>query len=187
MATFDELQAYYEILNEAFLKDKESYHFNHDRSHNATVMRFMFDKSSEINMYCGKLSVLRESFYEHIAEDSEIIKEAVIESFKSYLERRDSKFSIIFEDYSNDIFTNLICKDVFMRKVKEGQIKLYQLNKDFSFKEDINHFCYTNTRITRFEEDKTQHSAICIFHNEEYYSIMEKHFNILLNIAKEIN
>lgn len=187
MATFTELQAYYRILHEAFIKEKESYHFNHDRSHNATVMQFMFDNSTEINMFCGQLSVLREDFYNHITEDSTSIKEAVINSLNKYLEHKDSKFSIIIEDYSDDIFKNLICKDLFTRKIKEGQIRLYQLNEDFSFKEDINHFCYTDTKITRFEEDKTQHSAICIFHNEKYYSLMKKNFNILLSIAKEIN
>lgn len=187
MATFNELQSYYETLEEGFKKDKESYYFNHDRSHNATVMRFMFDNSLEINMYCGKLSVLREDFYNHISEDSNKIKAKVTESLERYLNKNNSKLLVILEDYSDEILGNLICKDLFTTKIQEKQIKLYQLNKDFSFKKDINHFCYTDTKITRFEEDKDLHSAICIFHNEKYYSSMKKNFNILLSIAKEIN
>lgn len=187
MASFGELEDYYRSLYAAFSKGEESYHFNNDRSHNATVMRFMFDNSSQIDMYCGELSVLRESFYEHIEEDAEQIKDAVCESLRAFLDKKDARFVIILENYSDDIFKDLICEELFLGKMEEGQISLLVLDDSFSFKKDINHFCYTNSGITRFEENKNRHNAICVFHNKMYFDNMKNNFSILLQIAKNKN
>lgn len=62
MITYKEIQAYYNSLDEAFKSQQESNRFNNDRSHNATVFRFMLDHSQTIKMYCGEQSVFRRVF-----------------------------------------------------------------------------------------------------------------------------
>lgn len=189
MATFKELTAYYHNLEEAFKRREETYYFNNDRSHNATVMRFMFDNAKQVNMYCGELSVLRERFYDHIGkdsgkEDAGKVKDAMIKSLKDFFDKPDSKLTVVFESYSDEIFDDMICKDLFISKLKENIISFYKLDETFSFKADINHFCYTDSGITRFEVDKMLHNAICTFHNRTYSDACEKNFQILLKLAK---
>lgn len=189
MATFKELTVYYHHLEEAFKRTEETYYFNNDRSHNATVMRFMFDNAKQVNMYCGELSVLREKFYDHIGKDSgkenaEKVKDAMIDSLNAFFDRQDSKLTVVFESYSDKIFNDLICKDLFVSKLKENIISFYKLDEAFSFKADINHFCYTDSGITRFEVDKMLHNAICTFHNHTYSEACEKNFQILLKVAQ---
>ena len=189
MATFEELKAYYKDLEKAFKSTEETYYFNNDRSHNATVMRFMFDNAEQVNMYCDELSVLREKFYAHIAKDSgsenaKEVKDAMINSLKNFFSKQNSKLTVVFESYSDQIFDDLICKDLFVSKLKENAISFYKLDEAFSFKTDINHFCYTDSGIARFEVDKMLHNAICTFHNRAYSESLKKNFNILLGIAQ---
>lgn len=188
MATFKELNAYYDILKKAFDSNNESYYFNNDRSHNATVLRFMFDNSSNICMYCGELSVLRNGFYSHFEnmEDAEKVKGALIDSFTHFLNCNGTSLSIVLENYRDFGFKDLICKEVFEKKMKEGKLLLYRLHDDFSFKSDINHFSFSDSNIVRFEEDKDQHSAICVFHNKRYLDSMKKNFGILSDMAVRI-
>lgn len=185
MAKFEELELYYDNLRNAFAEKNETYYYNTDRSHNATVMRFMFDNASNINMYCGELSVLRNGFYQKINEDAGKLKDSMITSLHSFLEKGKSKLVVVLENFSEDIFNDLICADLFKEKMKENKISLYKLSDDFSFKKDINHFCYTDTNIVRFEEDKMRHNAICIFHSDSYIETMKNNFSILLNIAEK--
>lgn len=187
MATYHDLQKYYENLKESYSNSEESYYFNNDRSHNAMVMKFILDHSSNIYMYCGELSVFRDPFYNYIQEEKDIIKENVIRSFETFLNKEKSNLSIIVENFSNSIWDDLICKDLFTRKIKEGRIQLYKLDNNFSFKKDINHFCYSDSGIVRFEVDKNQHNAICVFHHKTYLDNMKKSFGILCNIAKDVN
>lgn len=189
MANFNELNAYYEELKKAFNSNRESYYFNNDRSHNATVLRFMFDNSSNIKMYCGELSVLREGFYRHFdsEEDAIMVKDALVESFTNFINRDNTSLEIILENYQDFKLEDLICKDIFESKMEEGKLVLYKLNDDFSFKSDINHFSISDTNILRFEEDKSQHNAICIFNNNEYRNKMENNFNILSDMAILVN
>lgn len=185
---FDKLEKYYTSLKESFNSNEPSYHFNEDRSHNATVMRFMFDNSSEIKMYCGELSILRDGFYDKIDNRyANEIKNLLSNSFRKFLNKESAKLSIILESYSINVLNDLICKDLFIDKLRDGKIVLYRLNDNFSFKSDINHFCFSDTRIVRFEEDKMKHSAICVFNNEEYSNMMKKNFEKLETIAIKIN
>ena len=110
MPTLEELQAYYEELIEALNSDTPSYHFNSDRTHNAIVMRFMLDTSSNINMYCGEMSVFRKNFFKHIEENNDnnqdyasSIKNFLIESFHNFMQKEGVSMNIIFESFENDL------------------------------------------------------------------------------------
>ena len=82
----------------------------------------MFDNSSNICMYCGELSVLRNGFYSHFEnmEDAEKVKGALIDSFTHFLNCNGTSLSIVLENYRDFGFKDLICKEVFEKKMKEG-------------------------------------------------------------------
>ena len=192
MATFDDLKEYYNSLQRAFQEKKEAYYYNTDRSHNATVMYFMFDNATNIKMYCGELSVLRNNFYEHILndgteeEDVNSLKKTMLQSLAVFLEKENSQLEIVLENYSEKIFSDLICEELFLENMRKKKIRLYKLDDELSFKKSINHFSYTDTNILRFEEDKTLHNAICVFYNDSYSKGMDENFRILLRMANEV-
>lgn len=192
MATFNDLTEYYNRLQQAFQEKAEAYYYNTDRSHNATVMRFMFDNATNIKMYCGELSVLRKNFYEHIVNDGmgekdvDSMKKAMSQSLLGFLNKENSRLEIVLENYSENIFMDLICEELFLENMRKKKIRLYKLDNELSFKKNINHFSYTDTNILRFEEDKTLHNAICVFHNDSYLKGMGENFEILLRMADEV-
>ena len=119
-------------------------------------------------------------------EYAEKLKVALIDSFTHFLNCNGTSLSIVLENYRDFGFKDLICKEVFEKKMKEGKLLLYRLHDDFSFKSDINHFSFSDSNIVRFEEDKDQHSAICVFHNKRYLDSMKKNFGILSDMAVRI-
>lgn len=190
MPTIEELEAYYKELIEALSSDMPSYHFNSDRTYNAIVMRFMLDTSSNVNMYCGEMSVFRKNFYKHIAEKNDNnqdyaknIKNLLIESFHNFMQKEDVSMNIIFESYEDDYLKDLIFLDDFLIGVSEKKIHLYKLSDDFAYKNDLYHFTYTDKRIVRFEQDKLQHSAICTINELAYFESISRNFDLLKKIA----
>jgi len=184
------LQAYYEELIESINSNIPSYHFNSDRTHNAVVMQFMLDTSTNVNMYCGEMSVFRNNFYEHIAEENDNnqnyakrIKNFLIESFHNFIQKEGVSMNIIFESFENDYLKDLIFKNDFSIGVLEQKVHLYKLSDDFVYKKDLYHFSYTDKRIVRFEQDKLQHSAICTINEPAYYESISRNFDLLKKIA----
>lgn len=196
MTTCEDLELYYQKLNGAFGREESSSHYNSDRSHNASVMRFMLDKSSSINMYCGQLSVFRESFFKHIKEDnakecsendiSDNLKNTLIESLISFLNKEDVSLNIIFESYDDKYFEDLICRDEFLKGIEKNKIRLYKLDNSLSFKKYIYHFSYTDSQIVRLEQDKMKHSAICTIKDTDIYKSAKDNFEKLLTLAKPV-
>lgn len=122
MITYKDIQAYYNALKDAFQSQQESNTFNSDRSHNATVFRFMLDNSKAIKMYCGELSVFRKSFYDHVkknAEQGEGVKimDAMSESLRTFLAKDDTHLTIIVENYMPELLKDVVV-DEFAEAVK---------------------------------------------------------------------
>ena len=193
MPTLEELQAYYEELIDALNSDTPSYHFTSDRTHNAIVMRFMLDTSSNINMYCGEMSVFRKNFFKHIEENNDnnqdyasSIKNFLIKSFHNFMQKEGVSMNIIFESFENDYLKDLIFLEDFLIGISEKKINLYKLSDDFAFKNDLYHFTYTDKGIVRFEQDKLQHSAICTINEPSYYESISRNFALLKKIARPI-
>ena len=193
MPTLEELQAYYEELIEALNSDTPSYHFNSDRTHNAIVMRFMLDTSSNINMYCGEMSVFRKNFFKHIEENNDnnqdyasSIKNFLIESFHNFMQKEGVSMNIIFESFENEYLKDIIFSEDFLIGISEKKINLYKLSDDFAFKNDLYHFTYTDKGVVRFEQDKLQHSAICTINEPSYYESISRNFALLKKIARPI-
>lgn len=193
MATYKEIEAYYKDLEEAYNSNKESNRFNKDRSHNATIFRFMLNKSNNVYMYCGELSILRKNFGEYVKEDcgeedGRKIMKAMYDSFVAFLSDKEKKLRIILENsVSFSAFKeDLVLKDLFVKALKEGQIELRALGDDLTFKEGLNHFTFTDSQIVRIEQDKIQHSAICTMNEDKYFKSIKSTFDNLLRFAAPV-
>ena len=189
MTTFKEIQAYYNALKVAFQSKQESNTFNNDRSHNATVLRFMLDHSKAIKMYCGELSVFRQGFYDYVEKNAEQgdgveIMDAMGESLRTFLAKDDTHLTIIVENYTPELLKDVVV-DEFAEAVKRGQVELRQLGDDLSFKKVLNHFTVTDSKIVRAEQSKEEHSAVCTMHDDAYYQMIDRSFDKLYLLSNQ--
>ena len=189
MTTFKEIQAYYDALKVAFQSKQESNTFNNDRSHNATVLRFMLDNSKAIKMYCGELSVFRQGFYDYVEKNAEQgdgvkIMDAMSESLRTFLAKDDTHLTIIVENYTPELLKDVVV-DEFAEAVKNGQVELRQLGDDLSFKKVLNHFTVTDSKIVRAEQSKEEHSAVCTMHDDVYYQMIDRSFDKLYLLSNQ--
>ena len=180
MVTYNEIEEYYKSLNEAYESGQESNRFNKDRSHNAMIFRFMLDKSKEIYMFCGELSILRRGFQEHVKEDcgnvdGEQIMNVMYNSLDHFLSDSEKKIHVILEKtVSSDFVDDFVKKELFVAALKKGQIELKALSDNLTSKEDLSHFTFTDAQIVRIEQDKIAHSAICTMNDESYFNKIKK-------------
>ena len=189
MTTFKEIQAYYNALKVAFQSKQESNTFNSDRSHNATIFRFMLDNSKAIKMYCGELSVFRQGFYDYVEKNAEQgdgveIMDAMSESLRTFLAKDDTHLTIIVENYTPELLKDVVV-DEFAEAVKNGQVELRQLGDDLSFKKVLNHFTVTDSKIVRAEQSKEEHSAVCTMHDDAYYQMIDRSFDKLYLLSNQ--
>lgn len=162
---FDE---YYQKLQAKFDSKKVDFELNENRAHNTTIVRFMLDNSNNINMYCGEMSVFRNNFYNYINENANgrellgnYLKEKLVESLSSFVNRENSKLNIYLEKFNNDYFDDLIDLRIFCEGIAAGKINIYRLNDKLFLKSGLSHISYTDTNIVRMERDKYTHEAIC--------------------------
>lgn len=192
MAELNQINEYYEALSRGFDSSDVVSFYNTDRAHNATIMRLMFEKSNAIDMYCGSLSVLRKSFYDDkiFSKDGKdvanLVKGWVTESFRNFVLKQDACLHIIFEYEDREFREKLLDKDAFCDAELDGKIKVFFLNERLSFKNQISHFCVTDSDIMRFEQDKETHSAICSIHDKESCENLRGNFHILESYADKI-
>lgn len=190
MATYNEIELYYRSLDETYESKQKSNRFNKDRSHNATIFRFMLDKSNKIYMFCGELSILRRGFQEYVEKDcgdteGKRIMDAMYDSLKRFLSDDKKKIHIILENSISlsDFVTDLVEKDLFMVALKKGQVELKALGDNLTSKEGLSHFTYTDTQIVRIEQDKKEHSAICTMNDESYFNQIKTVYQNLSRFA----
>lgn len=189
MITYKDIQAYYNALKDAFQSQQESNTFNSDRSHNATIFRFMLDNSKAIKMYCGELSVFRQGFYDYVEKNAEQgdgvkIMDAMSESLRTFLAKDDTHLTIIVENYTPELLKDVVV-DEFAEAVKRGQVELRQLGDDLSFKKVLNHFTVTDSKIVRAEQSKEEHSAVCTMHDDVYYQMIDRSFDKLYLLSNQ--
>lgn len=191
MITYKEIQAYYASLYEAFRSQKESNKFNKDRSHNATVFRFMLDHSKIIKMYCGELSIFRGNFFRHVIKNAqtgegEKIMGAMNESLRTFLLKKDTRLIIVIENYNPKLLDDIVEQN-FITAIRNGKVELRKLNENLSFKKILNHFTVTDSKIIRAEQSKEEHSAICTMNSDAHYQIINASFNKLYSLSEAVN
>lgn len=181
MATFQDIQEYYEALNESFKSGEVSDRYNTDRSHNATVFRFMLDKSNRISMFCGELSLLRNNFYSHVLrdcgdEDGIQIMEAMYNSLERFFEK-EGVLTVILEN--KEASSEWKKKDLVYQALNSNKLKLYYLDDKLTSKRDLNHFALTDVKIVRTEQDKIAHTAVCTLNDDSYFETSKVFFDRL--------
>ena len=177
---------YYQSLTNSFEDDTASYFFNKDRTHNSIIMSFMFERSSNINMFCGELSILRSGFYKKIEETEEVKTQLITlmkNNFDSFLKKDKCIFNIIFEHYDSKYMEDLIFLDFFESGLKSRKIRMFKLPNNLKDKNFLEHFTVSDAKIVRLEYDKEQHSAICSINNDKFFNRANEAFNRILNIS----
>lgn len=187
-----DLENYYQSLLEKFNGGKPDFALNTDRAHNSTVVRFMLDHSKNINMYCGEMSVFRNSFYQKINEENKSdignnIKELLITSLRHYVEVPESQLIIYFENFHESYFNDIISFDLFKEAASRGKICFYKLNDSLFLKDGLSHITYTDTQIVRMERDKITHEATCAIHTpKEIIDSLQLRFKSMQSAAELI-
>lgn len=192
----EELDGYYKGLESAYRADEECIKKNNDRVHNSVIMCFMLNNMNSIKMFCGEMSVFRNSFYDHIKQDrtdgkgdeiSTKLKDGLAKALDNFLSKPDSSLQILLEnklDLNNSI--DFFHKD-FFKKIQDGRIRVSYLGDELEEKEIYGHMTIGDTKMYRMENDKLYHSADCIFNREGERSKLSHFFNHLLTYSTEIS
>lgn len=156
---------------------------NSDKKHNAVVMQFMLDKCSKIEMFCEKMSVFRNKFYE--GEDE--LKDKTCESLQRFLTKKGkkNKLSIILAQEGE-------IDDFILGELKphidSGRLEIKEVSRKYSSVRDLNHFAVgtasDGTSIVRMEIDTKKHAAFCVVNNDNVHDNCYEIYGKLDSIAK---
>lgn len=190
--TVQDMEKYYNELLAAYEAGVYDTTSNKDSAHNATMLRFMFDKSTEINMYCGEMSILRSGFYKEISKDNrtieenkegdvgEYLKRELIKSIKDFIDRGDTHLNIILESFSPSYLNDLIDSDLFQLGLDRQVITVRQLDLNQIQTRYLSHFSFSDKKILRMESDKAKHEGICAFNiDKKMFDVLTKNFTVL--------
>lgn len=154
------LYDFYDKIENDYESGELAFENNNDRGHNAMVMLLMLRKSKDIGMFCGSMSVFRNSFYKHIIEkypeEGAKLKDDMKKALTDYVSAEDTSLKIILENPGTSKIDNLIiCKEDFYKKAK-----MYALKWE-DYLPELGHFSFTSDeRIVRLENDKEEHDAM---------------------------
>lgn len=188
----EEIKAYLKELRDAYDNQKLFFRDNTDRSHNAAIMLVMLQKSHDIKMYCGEMSVFRNGFYDYIQKDdeatAEYLRTEMASALSSYL-NNGNNLNIILEEYKPHYLNDTIIPRTELESaMAQNHFLLETLPNGLMSKKGIDHFSYGDgQRILRWETNKENHQATCRIGVEPISSSAEDIFARLSKIAKPVN
>lgn len=196
---YEELENYYSTL-ESKLQSKEcNYILNHDRAHNAIIESFMLNKSNNINMYCGEMSVFRNDFYNYIDKEhcpdnndnkqslGNRLKKNVIKALDSFIKRENTCLNIYFEKYDRCYFLDVIDQELFKEGANANKIHFYSLSDQLVLKKELFHIAYASPCMIRVETNSEIHEATCAINPpKNIIDSVTKIFNSFALVGKEI-
>lgn len=191
--TQKDLDNYYAELKKYLASGKVHSIPNSDRAHNATILRLMLDESDTVNMFCGKMSVLRDSFYNQISKDNDeklgsSQKDLMIQTLGKFLSRPNTRLNIIIEKLSSQNFSDLISSSIFKMGLRSGKISLRKTDNRLIVTEGVSHFTYTKRGIVRIEIEQEPHTGICTVNApEDMLNILEYNYGVLERTSNPIN
>lgn len=167
--SIDSINGYYNNLGQLLSGDAENYEFNFDHSHNSVVVRFMLENASSVCMYCGRMSVFSKRFYDEIATKDSDLSSHLLKKMKDvltdYIVENKSMLRVVLEKApENDDFLDslIIDKKMWLDAIRDQRVEISYLPEYLYSKKMLNHFSFTEDgRISRFEQDKEKHSAVC--------------------------
>lgn len=193
--TIQELNKYYEELNEYFKKGELHAVPNSDSAHDSTIMRFMLDKSESLSIYCGEMSVFRNLFYKEI-EDHQMLneestmdlKEQIQISLRKFLSRSNSRINLIVKTFKKTFIDDVIETKIFKNGIKNGQIKIFEIKDKRVAVDAVPHFSFTEKKIVRMEQNMEQRSGLCAVNiPDTLKTTLENNFKILLSVSKLVD
>lgn len=190
-----EIDKYYDCLTATHQSGEMDFALNKDRAHNVMVMRLLLNTSNSISMYCGKMSVFRQKFYDYISMNNtekgeeplgDYLKSLLVEEMNRFLMKKDAKLQIIVEKKDNEDSDELIFGDEFKQGVEEKKVEIFYLSDNMLFKDEISHFALSNT-VIRMEKDRKERSAICAINPpKDLVNTMLNHFNTLMKMSTRV-
>jgi hypothetical protein len=183
------INEYYEELLKAYVSGEWYFAQNKDRAHNATIMRVMLEKATEIRMFCGEMSVFRKGFYRHIQKDNpelaQYLMDNVREALRGFLSRCDTRMTLILEEYNKEYWADTILpRSEFLNSLG---FELLELPDYIGNKKSLSHITIADDeRMVRLEVDKTTHEAVCKTGKTEGEFTPTNIFANLLKLAKPI-
>lgn len=161
-----DIEKYYDKLKDALSKGKNYEDRNHNRSHNAMVMKLMLENSDEINMFCGEMSIFRKGFYDEIRikhpEEGNLLETLMREALNEFFNKKKSLINIILQRYEVKYLDDLIVdKEIFLKHVKLSHLPELDYEGYRKSVKHVNHFSFTKDRkIARWEMNMDKHEAI---------------------------
>lgn len=183
-----ELINYYNNLCDAYDGNLKLFVTNHAYTHNALIMRVMLEKSNEVNMYCGEMSVFRKGFYDHIRKENQALgddmEHGMADVLKKFLTNPEKQLSVLFENYKDKYLSDLI---VPLELFKASSVELLKLPDTIANKQYIPHISFTgNERMVRFELNKETHEAVCRIGINKEKESPKQSFENLKAVAKPV-
>ena len=162
----DEILDYYKTLREAYENNSLFFGTNRDHAHNAMVMRLMLEKSNNISMFCGEMSVFRKKFYDKIRENNpelgDRIEKIMIDTLNEFVRKDNAIINIILTSFKSDYLEDLIVDgDSFVKVARIMYLPKLSYPGYDNAVDLMNHFSFTeDRRISRVETKADEHEAI---------------------------
>ena len=182
----NDINTYFAEVEKAAKDSTPYYCYNEDREHNAAILSAMFSTSNRIKMYCGSMSVFRNSFWDKI-KDSSAIVQIFKEKLDEFADHENNSLEIVIENYPEEGFRDFKFKDILYKMLEAKKLKLYKLGDSITFKEEIPHFTLASACFVRVEQDKENHSALCAINNEELMNSSEIFYSKLKEFANPVS
>lgn len=182
----NDIKKYFAEVENAAKENTPYYCYNEDREHNAAILSAMFSTSNRIRMYCGSMSVFRNSFWDKI-KDSSAIVQIFEKKLNEFASEANNSFEIVVEKYPEDGFRDFKFKDILSNMLETKILKLYKLGDSITFKEEIPYFTFASACFVRVEQDKESHSALCAINNEELMNSSEIFYSKLKEFANPVS
>lgn len=143
--------------------DNGNCHFtkNTDHLHNAAIMLLMLTYGQHLRMYCGRMSIFKNRFYDHIPKENnpEEIKERIAQTFERFITTPGNKAEIILQYGCKGLTDDLIFDPALL---KRGNVELFKVSDLVKDKSDINHYSFIDdSKVSRLETDAILHRALC--------------------------
>lgn len=198
--SFQDFLKYQKMLEECAKNNSTEVIFNDSIVHAVLIFASMLEKAvedgvSQLNLYCGKASLFRDSTQSKVENEWAAMKptdSSLVElwsSFKPYerfkkafeaFDSNDGTLNIVIDNQEVDDFTN----DSFLHTLKKMQRENRLSIKQMPFSLGMNHFAYIGNsyRCENSDEEKT---ALCCFNDNEQVGVYQESFRLLQGLSND--
>lgn len=173
--TDSKLKTYIDCLSKAFEQNSS---ILSDKNFFVAAIMVMLDRSNQIFMFCRKMSVFSNFFYDDMNFDNLLKRrEMVKESLKKFFEKEGSRmFVIVTEEPESKDF--LLGEEKLSELVDSCKLLIYKVPKDLAY--GMYHFTIADDVEVRVEHniDKKM-TATCVFHDGKMIACLKDIYETL--------